>query len=632
MRNKLLALLLCLLILCPYTLTAAADSPQNTYTVAQVQSLRDGIVAYKAAACGAADVQGLIDTELCRTAGISAEFYIIALSQAGSYRLDAYARALLQYLNSNEIYSASSRLKYALTLIACGSQDRYIRDTADEAIGRQGLMSLVFGLHILNNGYDSTLYTAEGLINDILSYQLADGGWAVIGSAGDTDVTAMTLQALTPYYNAYSDVQAAIDRGLDRLSQLQQDSGGYVTIGVENCESACQVLVTLSGLGIDAQYDSRFIKNGHTVLDAVLSYRNADGSFSHSGGGFNETATMEALYSLTAYLRMCSGQGPLYILDNRNPDARPTDAPHTNNASGGGQSDPHSSRSGDSGAGQSAAHSASGSTGAASEGEIIYIDGDAYVYATDAEGETIRIKVKATEAATVSTQATESAAPTVQPTAHGSLQAADGIRASRPATADQVASGSGGYRPYVIAAILTAAGIAALILFLRKKRNPKHYIAIGILTAAAIALVLLTNIQSREGYRQAGDHEEGAITVTMSVRCDTILRDEKVNDYIPDDGIIMDTTTFHMDEDSTVYDVLLNASQNYALPIDNRGAQGAAYIAGINYLYEFAYGDLSGWMYRVNGVFPDVGCQGYHLSDGDSIEWLYTKNIGKDLQ
>ncbi|MBQ9471715.1 MAG: DUF4430 domain-containing protein, partial [Ruminococcus sp.] len=66
-------------------------------------------------------------------------------------------------------------------------------------------------------------------------------------------------------------------------------------------------------------------------------------------------------------------------------------------------------------------------------------------------------------------------------------------------------------------------------------------------------------------------------------------------------------------------------------PIDNTGAQGAAYIAGINYLYEFDYGDLSGWMYRVNGVLPEVGCQSYTVSDGDEIEWLYTTNIGKDF-
>ena len=56
------------------------------------------------------------------------------------------------------------------------------------------------------------------------------------------------------------------------------------------------------------------------------------------------------------------------------------------------------------------------------------------------------------------------------------------------------------------------------------------------------------------------------------------------------------------------------------------------YIAGINYLYEFEYGDLSGWIYHVNGVSPSVGCADYILKDGDAIEWLYTLNLGEDVR
>lgn len=78
--------------------------------------------------------------------------------------------------------------------------------------------------------------------------------------------------------------------------------------------------------------------------------------------------------------------------------------------------------------------------------------------------------------------------------------------------------------------------------------------------------------------------------------------------------------------------MLLSAAKRYGIAIDNRGTAGSAYIAGINYLYEFDYGDLSGWMYRVDGEFPEVGCMSYALSGGEKIEWLYTTNIGKDLE
>jgi hypothetical protein len=58
---------------------------------------------------------------------------------------------------------------------------------------------------------------------------------------------------------------------------------------------------------------------------------------------------------------------------------------------------------------------------------------------------------------------------------------------------------------------------------------------------------------------------------------------------------------------------------------------GADYIEGINYLYEFDAGEQSGWMYRVNGAFPNYGCSDYILEDGDSIVWAYTCDMGRDL-
>ena len=71
----------------------------------------------------------------------------------------------------------------------------------------------------------------------------------------------------------------------------------------------------------------------------------------------------------------------------------------------------------------------------------------------------------------------------------------------------------------------------------------------------------------------------------------------------------------------------MQAAKENQLQLDCRGT----YVAGISHLYEFDFGNLSGWMYRVNGVFPDVGCGEYQLSDDDRIEWLYTCDLGRDL-
>lgn len=674
MKTKLLCLLLCLTAILSVGTTAA--SAGKTYTVAEVESLCDGIVGYKEKQCGASSVQRWIDTGLSGAAGVSAEFYIIALSQSDGYDFSSYENALLQYLNNNEVYSATSREKYALALIASGSNNGYISRVTDEAIGGQGLMSLVFGLHILNNGYKSKQFTSDSLIRAILGNQLSDGGWAVIGDRGDTDVTAMTLQALAPHYRSRSDVNAAVNRALTMLSDAQKDDGGFFGMGVENCESAAQVLCALSDLGIDQNTDKRFIKNGNTVLDAMIGYRNADGSFSHTGGGFNETATVQAYYSMTAYLRFLRGKGPLYVLDNRHPgtvepaqqptrqpQTEPPKAPQTEAATQKPQTDhpqaqrqtsptvSHQSGGQNTQSGQNAATESGQNAPQNSQGQQTpaaqqnQAGGQTYNNAADSGGRQITASSateakkkpteKATEKPTEQKKQKQTEALSDTSTERDAGKGAGMFQPTATATEPTVAEDAppaekGSYKPYAIGGILAAAGIAALVLFLLKKRNKKHYIAVGILAAAGILFVLLTNFESPQSYHAVAEKADTTGTVTLTVRCDT-LTDEEMPDTIPDNGVILGETEFAIAGGDTVYDILLEASKRYDFQVDNRGAAGVAYIAGIAYLYEFDYGELSGWMYRVNGTFPDVGCQSCTLHDGDKIEWLYTKNIGKDL-
>ena len=601
MRSKLLSILICFLLLCP-VLTVSAGSASHAYTVAEVEDLSGGIVAYKEAACGASDIQGWIDTGLCREAGTVAEFYAITLSQSGSYDLSQYEAALLSYLHTHEVYSATTREKYALALLACGSSDSYIQQVCDNDIGGLGLMSLVFGLHLLNNGCTSRLYTTDSLIGAILSAQLTDGGWAVIGSIGDTDVTAMTVQALAPYYGSRADVTAAVDSALSLLSTLQLESGGFRSMGKENCESAAQVLTALSILGIEQNTDPRFIKNGVTVLDAMLRYRNSDGSFAHTESGFNENATMQAFYAMRAYLRMRRGQSSLYLFDHL------------------ASSDP-------------------GTINPAVEpGDVTppTVPGTAYnppvTPSSNAEPATVPpTQPGHTEPA--------QAYPTEPP--HGEYFAPTGDAvfqstgtaseaATLCATPDEAPRKSSS-KLYAVIGILAAAAVISAILLLKKKRNIKHYLAILLLAGAAVAFILLTNFESKEAYARVEEKTHPSGSVTMTITCGVLADEDDKPLVIPDDGVILPETTFTLGEGDTVYDILLEASKRYDIRIDNRGSESSAYIAGIQYLYEFEYGSLSGWMYRVNGVFPDVGCQGYRLKDGDRIEWLYTKDIGKDL-
>jgi len=633
MRNKLIAILLCIGVLCSLCSLNASAAESHKYTVAEVDDLCGGILAYKQSGCGASSPQQLIDTGLCSDAGTTAEYYIICLSQSESYNFASYEKALLRYLSGNTVYSATTREKYALALIASGSNSSYISRVCDEDIGELGIMSLVFGLHLLNNGYTSSRYTVDSLINTILSYRLNDGGWAVMGDMGDVDVTAMVVQSLAPHYRSSAKVSKAVDSALALLSSKQKSDGGFMSMGAENPESSAQVLTALSALGIDQSYDTRFIKNGRTVLDAMLDYRRSDGSFSHDGKGYNENATIQALYSMTAYARMLRGMSGLYILDRRSPS---TVQPYKKTA------EPTQKATAAPTEKQSAAKNKTQNTQPAVQADDTYAsdspsDHNNGSIQTPTAQQSPPQRYDVTEPVGTTSPTAESSDDTSRsgaiirpetPTANAVFQPTEG---SIQSTADEPHTSSGGYKLYVILGIAAAAAIAAAILFATKKRNKKHYIALLIITAAAVLIVLLTNFETVDEYRQTSDKSSVVGTVTMTIRCDTIANEADKAETIPDNGIILDATPFDISDGDTVFDILTEASKNFDLQIDNRGGSTYAYIAGIQYLYEYDYGSLSGWMYRVNGVFPEVGCQGYRLSDGDSIEWLYTCDIGKDL-
>lgn len=134
--------------------------------------------------------------------------------------------------------------------------------------------------------------------------------------------------------------------------------------------------------------------------------------------------------------------------------------------------------------------------------------------------------------------------------------------------------------------------------------------------------------------------EPKPVTVTLEIRCDTIssdmskLENTAIKDYIPADGTILEKAIYRGTTDNTVFDVLNTLCRNNGIQLEfsYTPVYESYYIEGINYLYEFDGGNQSGWMYKVNGWFPNYGCSSYYLSDGDVIEWVYTCNLGKDVE
>lgn len=132
--------------------------------------------------------------------------------------------------------------------------------------------------------------------------------------------------------------------------------------------------------------------------------------------------------------------------------------------------------------------------------------------------------------------------------------------------------------------------------------------------------------------------ENKTCTCTFSIECTTIfnnldqLADGKLN-ALPSNGIILAKQTVTFNEGESVFDVLQRVCRSKGIQLESSFTPlyNSAYIEGINNLYEFDCGDGSGWMYRVNGWYPNYGCSRYQLQQGDVVEWRYTCDLGADV-
>lgn len=139
-------------------------------------------------------------------------------------------------------------------------------------------------------------------------------------------------------------------------------------------------------------------------------------------------------------------------------------------------------------------------------------------------------------------------------------------------------------------------------------------------------------------WQDADVDEDKELTCTLLVECSTILNNmgdltEGKESLVPADGIIYEKQTVTFYEGESVFDVLLREMQNNRIHMEYvmTPMYNSNYIEGINNLYEKDCGRWSGWMYCVNGWYPNYGCSRYQVQQGDEIEWHYTCDLGRDL-
>ncbi|MDD6489971.1 MAG: cadherin-like beta sandwich domain-containing protein [Clostridia bacterium] len=240
---------------------------------------------------------------------------------------------------SNTKSTDNSRFIITLTALGCDVTNiggyNLLEPYSDyEYLSGQGINGLVYALVSLDTkNYEipvssdsANQTTREKLIDSIISSQLSDGGWTFYGDVSDSDMTAMVLQALAPYYNSDNNVKSSVDKALTFLSSNQQDNGSFVSYGSQDCESNAQVITALTALGIDILSDTRFIKNGNTALDGLKLFYN-DGTFSHlQNGTENGVSTNQAYYALVSYYRYSQGKTSLYDMSDVEISPVPTES------------------------------------------------------------------------------------------------------------------------------------------------------------------------------------------------------------------------------------------------------------------------------------------------------------------
>lgn len=301
-----------------------------TLAASSVQTEMQGSAAYMVSAVKAPEVSS-----------IGGEWAVLGLARSGysvpaDYYDEYYTRVEKYVKNCSGVLHERKYTEYSRVILALTAIGRDPSNVAgynllmplgdfDKTIW-QGLNGPIWALIALDSGNYTipknttakTQSTRQLFVDEILNRQQKDGGWTLDDTGdSDPDMTAMVLQALAKYQDQ-SAVKAATDKALTFLSKAQDRNGGFASWGTVNAESTAQVIVALCELGISLD-DSRFVKNGHGLIENLLTYRQSNGSFMHtldSAEGNNQMATEQCFYALVAADRAENGKSSLYRMND----------------------------------------------------------------------------------------------------------------------------------------------------------------------------------------------------------------------------------------------------------------------------------------------------------------------------
>ncbi|VFB16730.1 Endo-1,4-beta-xylanase A precursor [Urinicoccus massiliensis] len=127
-------------------------------------------------------------------------------------------------------------------------------------------------------------------------------------------------------------------------------------------------------------------------------------------------------------------------------------------------------------------------------------------------------------------------------------------------------------------------------------------------------------------------------TATVSIDILTGLRNlnafsSNMQGRIPSSGYFLSPTKISIIPGESVWDVTQRAANQYGISIRKEFTPkyNSIYVQAINGIGEFDGGQRSGWMYNINGIYPNRGASAIKVKNGDTIQWRYTMDYGNDI-
>ncbi|GKU76207.1 S-layer homology domain-containing protein [Paenibacillus sp. L3-i20] len=530
---------------------------------------------------------------------------------------------------------------------------------------KQGINGSVFALLAMDsNKYTIpkakegiTQTTRENLITNILDKELNKGtekwgGWAFFGAKPDPDMTAMAIQSLTPYYNSNAEAKAAVDRGINLLSQLQNSNGDFVSYGVAASESAAQTIVALTGLGIDPHKDPRFVKNGKSALDSLLSFAVPSGGFIHAlpkdakAVKANGMSTDQGTYALNAYDRFINKKNRFYDMTDV-PEKMPEKPTLINLPEG-------------------------------NKPEVTvpqdYKEYFIPIKLTDSAKD-IAITIPSDKQSKVFLQLLDSNLP--------GIKAVKGQATIVIPKGTKIISGNNNNIELITNVDVADSSLRNKIRDLVPSNRNLNELVFGTrmggtiktefsdfvtLTFAGMAGKEAAFLQSGKAQviQKYGSDELGKASgkgeYAYDSGSDLIVKTKHFTDFIAysttakdngstsplpinqvtvsvdkltiNKGYTVSTTTVTLIPGDTAWSVLKRVLDSRNIVYDYRWYSNfnSVYVVSIAGDGELNHGSGSGWMYNVNGTYPNIGASLTELKNGDKIEWRYTKNMGEDLK